>query len=183
MQEIAEWALSTAALRGASYADTRIGDERSRALATKNGKIASASDAESQGIGVRVIAEGAWGFAASDNLSREAVEATAAKAVAIAKASARVKQHDIQLAPEKPATADWTSPFKIDPFATSVEQNLDLLLKIDSELRSEVDPQLVGRFPRLRKIEDLDDAADADVDPLELGVRKACSAVTHCVET
>jgi len=125
MQEIAEWALSTAALRGASYADTRIGDERSRALATKNGKIASASDAESQGIGVRVIAEGAWGFAASDNLSREAVEATAAKAVAIAKASARVKQHDIQLAPEKPATADWTSPFKIDPFATSVEQNLD----------------------------------------------------------
>src|SRR6266699_707873 len=136
MKEIAEWPLNIAALRGASYADTRIVDERSRALATKNGKIGSASDAESLGIGIRVIADGAWGFAASDNLSREAVEATAAKAVAIAKASASVKQRDVQLAPEKPATAEWTSPHKTDPFTTSVEQNLELLLKIDSELRS-----------------------------------------------
>ncbi len=136
MKEIAEWALNIAALRGASYADARIVDERSRALATKNGKIGSASDAESLGIGIRVIADGAWGFAASDNLSREAVEATAAKAVAIAKASASVKQCDVQLAPEKPATAEWTSPHKTDPFTTSVEQNLELLLKIDSELRS-----------------------------------------------
>src|SRR6059058_1530555 len=136
MKEIAEWALNIAALRGASYADARIVDERSRALATKNGKIGSASDAESLGIGIRVIADGAWGFAASDNLSRESVEATAAKAVAIAKASASVKQRDVQLAPEKPATAEWTSPHKTDPFTTSVEQNLELLLKIDSELRS-----------------------------------------------
>src|SRR2546429_1024300 len=136
MKDIAEWALNIAALRGASYADTRIVDERSRTLATKNGKIGSASDAESQGIGIRVIADGAWGFAASDNLSREAVETTAAQAVAIAKASASVKQRDVQLAPEKPATAEWTSPYKTDPFTTSVEQNLELLLKIDSELRS-----------------------------------------------
>src|SRR6266705_1681196 len=136
MKDIAEWALNIAALRGASYADTRIVDERSRTPATKNGKIGSASDAESQGIGIRVIADGAWGFAASDNLSREAVESTAAQAVAIAKASASVKQRDVQLAPEKPATAEWTSPYKTDPFTTSVEQNLELLLKIDSELRS-----------------------------------------------
>src|SRR5437016_12217589 len=135
MKEIAEWALNIS-LRGASYADARIVDERSRALATKNGKIGSASDAESLGIGIRVIADGAWGFAASDNLSRESVEATAAKAVAIAKASASVKQRDVQLAPEKPATAEWTSPHKTDPFTTSAEQNLELLLKIDSELRS-----------------------------------------------
>src|SRR5436190_453602 len=127
MKEIAEWALNIAALRGASYADARIVDERSRALATKNGKIGSASDAESQGIGIRVIADGAWGFAASDNLSREAVESTAAQAVAIAKASASVKQRDVQLAPEKPATAEWTSPYKTDPFTTSVEQELKLV--------------------------------------------------------
>src|SRR2546428_797466 len=131
MKEIADWALNIAALGGASYADDRIVDERSRALATKNGKIGSASDAESLGIGIRVIADGAWGFAASDNLSREAVEATAAKAVAIAKASASVKQRDVQLAPEKPATAEWTSPHKTDPFTTSVEQNLELLLKAE----------------------------------------------------
>ena len=136
MKYIADWALNTAASRGASYSDARVVDERSRALSTKNGKVGSASDAESRGIGIRVIADGAWGFAASDDLSRAAVEATAAKAVEIAKASARVKQHDVRLAPEKAVSVEWTTPHRIDPFTISVEQNIDLLLKIDAELRS-----------------------------------------------
>jgi TldD protein len=136
MQDIASWALNVASLRGASYADARIVDERSRALATKNGKIGGASDAESLGLGVRVIADGAWGFAASDDLSRTAVESTAGRAVGIAKASARVKQQSVRLAPEKPAVAEWTSPHKTDPFTISVAQNLALLLNIDSELRA-----------------------------------------------
>lgn len=136
MKHIAEWALNTAAMRGASYADARIVDERSRALSTKNGKIGSASDAESSGIGVRVIAEGAWGFAASADMGRESVEATAARAVEIARASAKVKRDPLRISQEKPAVAEWTTPYKVDPFTTSVEQNLELLLKIDAELRS-----------------------------------------------
>ncbi len=136
MKHIADWALDLAAQRGASYADARIVDERSRSLATKNGKVGHASDAESQGIGIRAIVDGAWGFAATKELSRPAVEETAARAVAIAKASARVRHENVRLAPEKPAIADWTSPFQIDPFTTSVEHNLDLLLKIDAELRA-----------------------------------------------
>jgi TldD protein len=56
--------------------------------------------------------------------------------VEIAKASARVKLHDIRLAAEKAVTAEWTTPFKVDPFTTSVEENLELLLKIDAELRA-----------------------------------------------
>ncbi|MBZ5689745.1 MAG: hypothetical protein LAP86_32510 [Acidobacteriia bacterium] len=136
MKDVSSWALNDAAQRGASYADARIADDRSRALSTKNGTVGGALDSESFGIGIRVIADGAWGFAASDDLSRSAVEATAARAVDIAKASSRVKQRDLQLAPEKPVTVEWTTPIQIDPFTTSVEQNIDLLLKIDSELRS-----------------------------------------------
>jgi TldD protein len=136
MKDVASWALNTASLRGASYADVRLADDRHRALSTKNGKVGGASVSESLGFGVRVIADGAWGFAASDDLSRAGVEATAARALGIAKASSRVKQNDIRLAPETPATASWTSPFQIDPFTTSVEHNIELLLKIDSELRS-----------------------------------------------
>src|SRR3984893_10823544 len=135
MQDIASWALNTAAQRGASYADARIADDRHRSLSTKNGKVGGASVSESFGCGRRVSADGAWGFAASDDLSRAAVETTAAHAVEIAKASSRVKQHDIQLAPESAVSAEWTSPFEIDPFTTSVEQNIELLLKIYSELR------------------------------------------------
>ena len=136
MNHVANWALNVATLRGATYADARIVAQRSRALGTKNGKVSSASDSESTGMSVRVIANGAWGFAASDNLSRAAVEATAAHAVEIAEASARVKHHDVRLAPEKAVTAEWTTPHEIDPFAISVERNIDLLLRIDSELRA-----------------------------------------------
>ena len=136
MKHISNWALNIAALLGASYADVRVVAQWSRALTTKNGKVGSASDAESVGMSVRALADGAWGFAASAELGRGAVEATAARAVEIARASARVKQEDVRLASEKPAVAEWSTPYKIDPFTVSVEQNIDLLLKIDAELRS-----------------------------------------------
>src|SRR3954470_20516872 len=109
MKHVATWALNTAALRGASYADVRVVAQRSRALSTKNGKVGSASDAESVGMSVRVIADGAWGFAASSELARRAVEATASEAVAIARASARVKRENVRLAMEKPWVAEWST--------------------------------------------------------------------------
>ena len=136
MKHIANWALNTAAVRGASYADVRVIAQRSRALTTKNGKVGSASDVESIGMNVRVIVDGAWGFAACAELGRGAVEATAAQAVAIARASAKVKRESVKLAAEKPAVAEWNTPYKIDPFSVSVDQNIELLLKIDAELRS-----------------------------------------------
>jgi TldD protein len=136
MKDLASWALDTATQRGATYADVRVVDERGRALATKNAKISNASDSRSQGFNVRVLVDGAWGFASSADLGRASVDATAAQAVAIARASAKVKQKDVQLVPEKAVTAEWTTPYKIDPFSISIEQNLALLQKIDSELRS-----------------------------------------------
>src|SRR5687768_15586675 len=117
MKSVADWALNTATQRGATYADARIVEERQRALSTKNGKLGHASANESLGIGIRVIANGAWGFAAIDELTRESVETTAAKAVEIARASARVKSQELRLAPEKPVQADWTAECKIDPFS------------------------------------------------------------------
>lgn len=135
MKDIGSWALNTATSRGATYCDARIVDERSRSLMTKNGKVAHASDSESLGIGIRVIAENAWGFAATDDLTRDSVERTAAKAVSIARASAKVKAQELRLTEEKPSVADWTTPHQIDPFTTSLEQNLDLLMQVDSELR------------------------------------------------
>ena len=136
MKDLASWALDTATQRGATYADVRVVDERGRALATKNGKIGNASDSRSQGFNVRVMVDGAWGFASSAELERASVNATAAQAVAIAKASAKVKQKDVKLVPEKAVTAEWTTPHKINPFSISIEQNLALLQKIDAELRS-----------------------------------------------
>jgi TldD protein len=135
MKQIAEWALGTASARGASYAEARIVGERSRALGVKNGKVSTAAEGETLGAGIRVIAGGAWGFAATRDFSREGVERCAAEAVSIAKASATVMTEPIRLAPEAAAVAEWSSPCDIDPFSTSIGQNLGLLLAIDHELR------------------------------------------------
>ena len=136
MKTVAQWALDAASSREVTYSDARVVSIRSRALTTKNGRVGHASESESLGIGVRVIADGAWGFAATADLSRSAVQAVTRRAIQIAKASAQVKKENVRLAPELPAKAEWTTPFKVDPFATSVEQNLDLLLKVDAEIRS-----------------------------------------------
>ena len=68
MKDIARWALDTAKARGATYADVRVVDLRQRYLSTKNGQAAQVRESQSMGVGVRVVAEGAWGFAATDDL-------------------------------------------------------------------------------------------------------------------
>jgi TldD protein len=136
MKSVAKLALDAASGRDVTYADARAVSIRSRALSTKNGRVGHASESESLGIGVRVIADGAWGFAATADLGRDAVEAAARRAREIAKASARVKKENIRLAPEPAAVAEWTTPYTVDPFATSVEGNIDLLLRVDAEIRA-----------------------------------------------
>jgi TldD protein len=136
MKQIADWALNTVTHRRAGYADVRIVDHRQRALATKNGKVGNANSTDSLGIGIRVLVNDAWGFASTDDLSRESVERTAVQALEIARASASVKEQPVRLAPEPAVKIEWATPCKIDPFSTSVEQNLDLLTRIDAELLS-----------------------------------------------
>jgi len=136
MREWAASALDTAKVRGATYADVRVLDVRARALSTKNGKVGTVAESESLGLGVRVIADGAWGFASTDRLTREQIEATAAEAVAIARASARVKKADVVLAPEQHITAVWQTPYEKNPFEVSLDVQMNLLFAADKELRS-----------------------------------------------
>src|SRR5512140_1256840 len=110
MLDAAHWALNRAEQSGATYADVRVIESRERFISTKNGKVGQANVGENIGLGVRVIADGAWGFASTDTLTRKSVEKTAAHAVAIARASASVKQYDVVLAPEKKIEADWSAP-------------------------------------------------------------------------
>ena len=135
MKQLALLALDAALQHSATYADVRVIESRDRDLSTKNGKPGHVSSAESAGLGIRVLAEGSWGFAATDDLSKAGVEATAALAVDIARSSALAKKRDVALAPENKYEAVWTSPCHIDPFSVRVEEQLSLLLAIDAELR------------------------------------------------
>ncbi|HJY85569.1 MAG TPA: TldD/PmbA family protein [Candidatus Acidoferrales bacterium] len=147
--------METARVRGATYADARVMDIRLRDLSTKNGHVATLSETESLGIGIRVIAEGAWGFASTDRLTREGVAACAAQAVAIAKASALAKRHDVVLAPEQAYTDTWQSPFVKDPFRVPLKRQIDLLLAADEEMRKVAGVTLTETGMQFRRIEQL----------------------------
>jgi len=135
MRDLALNALEAAHRPGVSYADVRVVETRDRQVSTKNGKPGQVSASYSLGLGIRVLAQGCWGFAATDDLTAGGIGSAARLAVEIARSSAAAKKRDVVLAPEDAHTAEWTSPCRIDPFAVPVEENLAVLLAIDAELR------------------------------------------------
>jgi TldD protein len=155
MRDVANWALDTAKVRGASYADARVMDIRQRDLSTKNGQVGTCNEAQTLGIGVRVIAGGAWGFASTDRLTREGVAACAAQAVAIAKASALTRAKPVEMAPEQAHVDSWHSPYLKDPFHIPVERQLALLLAADAEMSRVVGVTLTETSMAFRRIEQL----------------------------
>ncbi len=135
MKTLIERGLNTAQVRGATYADVRIVHTTTENIAVKNGKPEAISQREDQGLGVRVIADGAWGFAASAALTAEEVERVAAQAVAIARASARVKAGDVDLGPPEVHVGTYRTPVQVDPFAVPLETKIALLLAADEAMR------------------------------------------------
>src|SRR5229473_1938667 len=153
MWDLCTNALDTAKLRGAAYGDVRVMHLRQRDLTTKNGQVGTLSQSESIGLGIRVLTNGAWGFASTDRLTREDVATCAAQAVSIAKASALAKRDDVVLAPEDAYIDSWQSPFRKDPFEIPLESQLALLLAADSEMRKNKGVTLTETGMQFRKID------------------------------
>jgi TldD protein len=155
MKDLALGALDAVARRGVTYADVRALEIREREIATKNGKAGHVSSSESVGIGIRVLANGCWGFAATDDLSRAGIESAAALALEIARAGTAARKQEITLAPEQKYEATWVSPFQIDPFSIPVDRNLGVLLAVDAELRRQPGVSLAEasmQFERRRQV-------------------------------
>jgi len=110
----------------------------------KNGRLETIDRGDTFGFAVRAIADGAWGFAASQVTTAAEMDRVAALAVELAKASAITKRADARLAPVKPAIAVWASPWRIDPFAVSQEERLGLLFMSEGALRGEPTHQRRG---------------------------------------
>jgi TldD protein len=98
VKELTDRALEKAQSLGASYADIRIVNRQNESLQVKNGKVEGLSSAEDEGFGIRVIADGAWGFASSLNLDPDEIDSVAEMAVRIAQASSQVR-HPVCLKP------------------------------------------------------------------------------------
>ena len=122
-------ALDAAKSAGASYADVRISRNRNQALFTREQRVQNLVDNETFGFGVRVLVDGAWGFAASRDLTRDEVSRVARQAVTQARANRTTLVRPVTLAPVTPTPdGSWRSAARVDPFDVPIEEKVSLLL-------------------------------------------------------
>jgi TldD protein len=152
MREYTDRALDTARASGAAYADIRIVRRTTQAIAVKNGVVQGLTQDESFGFGVRVVADGAWGFASSSELTREEIDRVSTLAVRIARASARANTEAVDLGPPEVHVGKYVTPIEVDPFSVSIEEKVDLLLEADKEARA-VDGVMISA-PRMNFLKD-----------------------------
>ncbi len=128
MKDLLMRALDTAVKRGATYADVRYLQTRQQVIVVKDNRLETVTQNVTRGFGVRVIANGGWGFASSSRLDVKEMDMVAATAVRIAQASSSVLREPVQIGEPYKIVARYTTPVKKDPFAVSAEEKAALLL-------------------------------------------------------
>ena len=114
MRDLCGHAVDAAVAAGATYADARAVFRRSQSIATKNGNVEAVSDVESEGIGVRVMVGGSWGFAGDRRLTEEGAREAALRACTFARAAGGGNR---TLEPLEPQRGSFTTRVEIDPFS------------------------------------------------------------------
>jgi TldD protein len=146
LEKLAAVALQQAKKLKASYCDIRINRYRDQFVAmrlspergaNKTLEVPSIADTDSFGFGVRVIVDGAWGFASSPLVTPEEIARITGEAVTVAKANASIKSKPVILAPVKAYRERWTSPFERDPFDVPIPEKLALLQEVTREVKKQ----------------------------------------------
>jgi TldD protein len=136
LKSFTDRALNTAESLGATYADIRIVTHTTQTVAVKNGVVETVGQSQDHGFGLRVVADGAWGFASSALLTAEEIDRVTALAVRIARASALVQRNGgVNLGPRVSNVGKYTTPVVIEPFSIPLEQKIDVLLQADAAMR------------------------------------------------
>ena len=130
---MADAALQSATQAGASYCDARIGRYLRQFVITREDKVQNVVNTESSGVGIRVIANGAWGFAATNDMTTQGVAKAARQAVAIAKANSKTQTAPVQLAPT-PGVGEvaWKTPIRKNAMEVPIKDKVDLLLGVNA---------------------------------------------------
>ncbi len=129
---LSDIALDAATKGGASYADARIGRYLRQFVITREDRVENIVNTETTGIGIRVIANGTWGFSATSALNPDDVAKTARHAVAIAKANSKIQVEPVRLAPVKGVgEVSWRTPIKRNAMEVPIEDKVDLLMEVN----------------------------------------------------
>ncbi|MBI4029186.1 MAG: TldD/PmbA family protein [Candidatus Blackburnbacteria bacterium] len=139
MQDTAKQILSL--VPSGVYADVRLIEKETEGIATKDGVVEAAESSSSKGYGVRILKNGAWGFAGSNDFSKSGYKKTVKRALEIADSSAPYATVKTVLAPAEKIVDSYKTPIKEDPFSISLEDKLELLLEADKKQR--VSPKIV----------------------------------------
>jgi TldD protein len=132
-KRLADSAMTAARSEGASYCDVRIGRYLRQFVITREDRVENVVNTESTGIGIRAIANGTWGFAATSDMSAEGVVKAARQAVAIAKANAKLTVEPVQLAPVKGVgEVSWSTPIVKNAMEVPVKDKVDRLLAVNA---------------------------------------------------
>jgi TldD protein len=131
MRDLTQRALDTAAARGAAYADVRVVQRRDESISIKTGRVEGVASGESEGFGVRVLVDGAWGFASSHLMTTAEADRVAAEAVRIARASGTALRNRTTLDERPPAHGRYETPLAEDPFEVPLERKIADLLAAD----------------------------------------------------
>lgn len=133
-KQMADVALNAARSKGATYTDVRIGRYLNQFVVTREDKVENIVNTESYGMGIRVIANGAWGFAATDKLDKDSIARAAELAVATAKENSRLLSEPVRLAPQKGyGEVSWKAPIEKNSFEVPIKEKVDLLMNVNSE--------------------------------------------------
>nr|WP_293834261.1 TldD/PmbA family protein [uncultured Arsenicibacter sp.] len=133
-KKMADIALNAAKSKGATYTDVRIGRYLQQYLFTRETRVQNIVNAESYGVGIRVIANGTWGFASTSDVTTEGIAKAAETAVAIAKANAKIQKEPVQLAPQKGVgEVSWKTPIKKNAFEIPIQEKINLLMNVNGE--------------------------------------------------
>ncbi len=132
-RRLADVALATARTAKASYCDVRIGRYLNQSVITREHQVGNVTNRESSGVGVRVIVNGAWGFAATHQQTEAAVRAAVEQAAAIARANASIQTRPVQLAPTPPVgEVRWQTPVRRNAMAVPIQDKVELLLALNA---------------------------------------------------
>ncbi len=137
LSNLADAAIDHAKSLGASHVDVRIERTRTGLLSLRDAKPETQSDETVIGIGVRVIVDGAWGFASSPELAADVATRLAEKAVAMAKISKPLSTEFVSLTGEPVyKNKHWVSAYEIDPFSLSDSERKGRIEELSLKLLS-----------------------------------------------
>ncbi|GAB3239781.1 TldD/PmbA family protein [Hymenobacter seoulensis] len=133
-KRLADAALNAAKSAGASYADVRIGRYLNQSIFTREKQVQNIANGESYGAGVRVIANGTWGFAATNTVTEAGMAKAAQLAVQIAKANSKVQKEPVKLAAQKgQGEVSWKTPIQVNSFEVPIKDKVELLLAANAK--------------------------------------------------